>query len=121
MSHSLGAFRKPDGDISPLFVFFEVANEGEGAVELTSLRVAPKADEGSVADAEIEGENLPFSISPRESSRFRVRAKSLARAMKDAGHGGAPKVRLVVEDGRGNEHSKTFKFRVDEYLELKDE
>lgn len=41
--------------------------------------------------------------------------------MKDAGYGGTPKMKLLVEDGDGNEHSKTFKLRVDEYLELKDE
>jgi hypothetical protein len=37
------------------------------------------------------------------------------------GHGGRPRVRLVVEDASGNRREKAFRFRVDEYLELKDE
>jgi hypothetical protein len=30
-------------------------------------------------------------------------------------------VRLVVEDAHGNRSERAFKFRVDEYLQLKDE
>ncbi len=121
LSQSLGAFRKPNGDISPLFVFFEVENESGEAVEVVRLRVAPKGWAGSVADGGIEGESLPASIPPGESVRFQVRAKTLARALKDAGYGETPKVMLAVEDGEGGEHRKGFKLRVDEYLVLKDE
>lgn len=120
MSQSLGAFPRPGGDISPLFVFFEAFNESEEEVEVAHLSISPKG--GSAVDAEIEGKKeFPFDLPPGESERFQVRAKTLARALKDAGHGGTPKVTLVVEDGGGGEHVKHFRLRVDEYLALKDE
>ncbi len=121
LSQSLGAFRTSDGDISPLFVFFEVENESGGAVEVVRLRVVPRGGSGPVADGEIEGEGLPLSLPPGGSIRFQVRAKTLARALKDAGYGGTPKATLIVEDGEDEEYSKAFKLRVDEYLALKDE
>lgn len=122
LSQSLGAFPRPGGDISPLFVFFEIANEGGEPVEITRLRVVPKDEERAVAEGEIKGkEKIPFNLAPGEDVRFQVRAKTLARALKDTGYVGTPKVSFAVVGGDGNEHSKTFKFRVDEYLELKDE
>lgn len=121
LSQSLGAFRKPDGDISPLYVFFEVENKGSEEVEVASLQIVPKGEDAAVAGDEIEGKGLPFDLAPGASERFQVRAKALASSLKDAGYSGTPKIKFVVEDGRGNEHSKTFKLRVDEYLALKDE
>jgi hypothetical protein len=56
-----------------------------------------------------------------ETVRFWVRAKTLARVLKEAGYAGRPRVKLVVEDGSANQREEPFRFRVDEYLRLKDE
>ncbi len=68
----------------------------------------------------LEG-NLPQDLAPGTAARFRVRAKALAARIRDGGQTGRPRVKLVVEDAGGNEHTKRFRFRVDEYLALKDE
>lgn len=122
IGHSLGAFARPaQGDISPLYVFFEVSNAGREAVEIRGLRVAPKGGE-SVYGGPFEGDHdLPYTLSPGEAARFWIRAKALAKRLEDAGHGGRPRVRLVVEDNLGNSHERSFRFRVDDYLRLKDE
>lgn len=122
LGQSPGAFHLLDGDISPLYVFFEVANEGDEVVGLTRLYVAPKGEGLPLAEGEIEGEKpLPLSLAPGERARFHVRAKTLARVLEDAGYGGRPKVTLVAEDSGESEYRKNFGFRVDEYLALEDE
>ncbi|MEW6636525.1 MAG: hypothetical protein AB1425_06885 [Actinomycetota bacterium] len=103
LGQSLGAFRSPDNeDISPLYVFFEVANEGREPIELSRLYVTPKGERSPMAEVEMEGERpLPLSLAPGETTRFWVRAKTLARELKEAGHGGRPRLVLVAEDGGG--------------------
>ncbi len=122
LSQSLGAFAGPGGDISPLHVFFEATNAGSEEVEVVRVFVAAKGDARPVYEGPFGGDHaLPFALAPGESSRFHARAKALAGELKEAGHGGRPRVRLVVEDAAGNRREKAFRFRVDEYLELKDE
>jgi hypothetical protein len=122
LSQSLGAFARPEGDISPLHVFFGVTNAGAEGVEVARVYVCAGGGSRAVYEGPFEGDHaLPFTIAPGESSRFHARAKALAGALKRAGHGGRPRVRLVVEDASGNRSEKAFKFRVDEYLSLKDE
>ena len=122
LSQSLGAFAGPGGDISPLHVFFEATNAGSEEVEVVKVYVAAKRDAHPVYEGPFGGDHaLPFTLAPGESSRFHARAKALAGELKKSGHGGRPRVRLVVEDASGNHREKAFKFRVDEYLELKDE
>ncbi len=122
LSQSLGAFARPEGDISPLHVFLGVTNAGAEEVEVARVYVSARAGSRMVYEGPFEGDHaLPFTLAPGESSRFHARAKALAGALKRAGHGGLPRVRLVVEDALGNRSEKAFKFRVDEYLSLKDE
>jgi hypothetical protein len=123
LGQSLGAFTRPEErDISPLYVFFDVRNDGETGVEVSHLYVAPKGDERPAYEGPFEGDHtLPCSLGPGESARFWVRAKVLARALQDVGYGGRPRVDLVVEDASGDAHRTGFRFRVDEYLSLKDE
>lgn len=121
LAWSLGAFPRED-DISPLYVFFEVINVGQSDVELTRVYVAPKGDRQPVYEGPFEGEgDLPRTLRREETVRLWVRAKTLARALKEAGYAGRPRVKLVVEDGLGNCHEEGFRFRVEEYLHLKDE
>ena len=122
LTQSLGAFTRPgQGDISPLYVFFEITNAGREGVEVSRIYVAPKG--GNPAhDEPLEGEGvLPLALEPGSTARFWTRARTLARSHEEAGHGGRPRLRLVVEDGLGNIHEKRFVFRADEYLRLKDE
>ena len=122
LSQSLGAFSGPGGDISPLHVFFEVINAGAEEVEIARIYVSAKEDARPVYEGPFGGDHaLPFTLAPGESSRFHARAKALAGGLKEAGHGGRPRVSLVVEDARGGRSERAFKFRVDEYLQLKDE
>jgi hypothetical protein len=119
---SLGAFPLPGGDISPLFVVFEVGNTGDSAVELRRLYVRLRGGELLDLTDTMEGEReLPFTLKPGERVRFWVRAKALSRRIRDAGYGGRPRVELVVEDALRNTYEKRFRLRVDEYLSLKDE
>ena len=121
VSQSLGAFARP-GDISPLYVFFEVTNDGPREVEIMRIYVAAGGEERPVYEGPFEGDSaLPFELAPGESSRFWTRAKTLAAVLKGAGHGGRPRVRFVAEDADGGRAGKVFGFRVDEYLQLKDE
>jgi hypothetical protein len=122
LSQSLGAFAGPGGDISPLHVFFEVTNADSEEVDIVRVYVAAKGDTRPVYEGPFGGDHaLPSTLAPGESSRFHARAKALAGDLKEAGHGGRPRVRLVVEDAHGGRSERAFTFRVDEYLELKDE
>ena len=122
LSQSLGAFARPEGDISPLYVFFEATNAAKEEVEIVRAYVSAKGGGGPIYEGPFEGDHaLPFTLAPGESSRFHARAKTLAGALKRAGHGGRPRARLVVEDAHGNRSERAFGFRVDEYLILKDE
>ena len=66
-------------------------------------------------------QDLPCTLRRGEAVRVWVRAKTLSRVLKEAGHGGHAQVKLVVEDRLGNHHEEGFRFRVEEYLHLKDE
>lgn len=123
LAQSLGAFTRPDEhDISPLYVFFDVRNAGENGAEISRLYVTPKGDARPAYEGAFEGDlSLPCTLGAGESARFWVRAKTLAGALEDAGFGGRPRVEFVVEDASGDAHSTGFRFRVDEYLSLKDE
>ncbi|HEX2729154.1 MAG TPA: hypothetical protein VHM16_05320 [Rubrobacteraceae bacterium] len=126
LGQSLGAFASADGDISLLFVFIEVANVGEEAAAVAAVRISPKGDPDTVlADAgegSLEGEpHLPHTLAPGETSRLQVPAKALAGRAKDAGHGGRPRLEVIVEEADGTVYRKSFGFRVDEYLRLKDQ
>ena len=122
LSQSLGAFARPEGDISPLQVFFVVTNAGTEVVEIARVYVSASGGSRPVYEGPFDGDHaLPFTLAPGESSRFHARAKALAGALKRAGHGGRPRVRLVIEDAHGVQSERAFKFRVDEYLQLKDE
>jgi hypothetical protein len=123
LTQSLGAFTLPEErDISPLYVFFDVANLGQNDAEVRRLYVGSSGHPQPVYEGPFEGERgLPCTLYPGETVRFWVRARALARALKEAGYSGRPRVRLVAEDGAGDGHKKAFRFRVDEYLALKDE
>lgn len=122
LSQSLGAYALPGGDVSPLHVFFEVANSGTEGVEVVRVFVAARGSSDPLFAGPFGGDHaLPFELAPGESSRFHARAKTLAGSLKRAGYGGRPRVKLVVEDGSGTLSEKAFPFRVDEYLRLKDE
>jgi hypothetical protein len=122
LSQSLGAFAGPEGTISPLYVFFEVTNTRSEEVEVARVYVSAKGDPRPVYEGPFGGDRtLPFTLAPGESSRFHARAKALAGDLKEAGYGNRSRVSLVVEDASGNRSEKVFRFRVDEYLRLKDE
>jgi hypothetical protein len=123
LAQSLGAFPLPEeGDISPLYVFFDVENVGRGDVGISRLYVVARGAPGPIYGGPFETDSaLPGTLRPGETSRFWVRAKTLAAALNEAGYGGRPRVELAVEDQVGNLHRTAFKFRVDEYLQLKDE
>jgi hypothetical protein len=119
---ALGAFPRPGGDISPLFVLFEVTNAGETDATISRLYVTPRGERTAVfADAPDGDRPLPCVLRPGESARFRVRAKALANDLKRSGHGGRPRLRLVVEDGTGGVYERGFVLRVDDYLDLQDD
>jgi len=100
---------------------FTVRNVGHADVGLVGVEVRP-AGEGEPSVPVPEGDRpLPGPLPPGESARFWIQAKVLAGAMKAAGHGGRPRLVLVVEDDLGGVHREAFGFRVDEYLRLKDE
>lgn len=130
LEQSLGAFPVGNGDISPLYVLFGVFNVGSAAA--VAERVYVRAGRETTLDlsAELGGDGsdsadepggLPREIPPGESATLWLRAKDLSARLRDAGHVGTPKLRLLVVDSEGGEHATTFKLRVDEYLQLKDE
>ncbi len=99
---------------------FDVANLGQNDAEVRRLYVGSSGDPEPVYEGPFEGERgLPCTLYPGDAVRFW--AKALARALKEAGYSGCPRVRLVAEDGAGNGHRKGFWFRVGECLALKDE
>ena len=120
IDQALGAFPRPEqGDISPLYTFFEITNISPDNAEVSRLHVTPTGAEKAAYDGNFEGDQeLPCTLQPGEKARFWVRARTLANALKEAGYPGRPRVRFVVGDGSGNSHEKSFKFRVDEYLRL---
>jgi len=120
LSQTLGAFAGPGESISPLYVFFGVTNTGAEDIEVARVYVSTGGE--PVYEGPFEGDHaLPFTLAPGESSRFHTRAKTLAGYLKNAGHDGRARVRLVVEDALGRRREKAFRFRVEEYLRLKDE
>ena len=120
LTQSLGAFAGPGESISPLYVFFEATNAGAEDVEITRVYVSAGGE--PVYEGPFGGDHtLPLTLAPGESARFQARARALASGLKNAGHGGRPRVRFVVEDALGERREKVFEFRVDEYLRLKDE
>ena len=122
LGQSLGAFPRPGGDISPLFVLFDVANTGEKEVEVTHLYVRAGKDFNRSLNENLGGERtLPGVLTAGERVKFWFRAKELAGSLKNGGYGGRPKVQLVVVDASGREYIKNFRFRVDDYLALKDD
>lgn len=118
LSQKLGAYPLPDGDISPLYVFFGVKNTGGDEVEVSAVRVVPKGG-GEPLAVEIKGE-IPTRLAAGESVRYEVRARKLAEASRDAGHTGTPRLLFIVTDGGGRDHRHDFRPRVDEYISLKD-
>ena len=117
----MGAFPRPGGDISGLYVIFEVANEGSEEVELSRAYVTLKADRRVVAN-DLGGERtLPTTLEPHGSFRLWMRAKELAGTLDEAGHGGRPRLVFVVEDAAGMSYERVFAFRAGEYLLLRDE
>ncbi len=123
LAQSLGAFPRPEqGDISPLYVFFDVENAGREDAGISRLYVTPKGARRPAYEGPFETDKtLPCTLGPGETARFWMRAKALAGALKEAGQGGRPRVDLVVEDALGDAHKTGFRFRVDDYLLLKDE
>jgi hypothetical protein len=120
LSQALGAFGRPGEGISPLYVFFDVTNTGTREAEITRVYVGVKGE--PVYDGPFERDSeLPGTLAPGESMKVWARAKALAGGLKQAGYGGRPRARLVVEDAGGNSSEKAFRFRVDDYLRLEDE
>lgn len=105
LGQSLGAFARQDGGISPLFVFFEVANVSEESISVAAVRVSPKGVAGTALsdarDGSLEGDLPPRTLKPGESARFRVLAKTLAGTARDAGYGGRPRLEIVAEELAG--------------------
>ena len=123
LEQSLGAFPVGEGDISPLYVIFSAANPGAQAV--TVQRVYVRAGRGTEIEitSELGGDagGPPRRIPSGESATLWMRAKDLSGSLRDAGHAGTPKLRLVAVDDSGSEHTARFRLRVDEYLRLEDE
>lgn len=120
LSQSLGAFPLPGGGISPLHVVFTVTNAGRGATSLDRAYVTAESDGAPTVPLPEGDRALPATLGPGETAKLWLRAKPLARSMKEAGIGGRPRLRFVVE-GDSGVHGLTFGFKVDEYLRLKDE
>ena len=120
---SLGAYAdRRTGDISPLYVFFDVRNEGKTEAEVVRLLVELEGGGRLDLAGDLAGEQgLPCVLEPGGTARFPVRAKTLAARIRDLGGTGRPRVSLIAQDALGDDHAKRFRFRVDEYLALKDE
>jgi hypothetical protein len=102
-------------------VVFTVVNTGGEPVRLDRAYVVPEGGDDPRVPI-LEGDRtVPGPLEPGETARLWLRARDLAGTMKGAGWGGRPRLRFVVEDGAGNIHETTFRLRVDEYLQLKDE
>ncbi len=121
VDQSLGAFPRAGGDISPLFVIFRTENRGPEEVEVTGLSI--ELDGGRYLELTdvLGGEReLPCGLQPGEAVAFWTGARGLAETLAEESYGGRPRLRLLVADGLGGVHPKSFRFRVDEYLELED-
>ena len=124
LEQSLGAFSTGDGDVSPLYVLFSVSNAGRNeALAEKAYVLAGGGDAALDLTGELEGDGggLPCQIQADETATLWMRAKALAGRLRDAGHTGTPKLKLLVVDSGGGEHTTTFRLRVGEYLRLKDE
>lgn len=123
LEQSLGAFPVGGGDISPLYVLFSAANLEDEAVTVERVYVRAGRETELEVTPELGGDSggPPRRIPPSESATFWMRAKDLSSRLRDAGHAGSPKLKLVAVDGSGSEHAAKFRLRVDEYLQLKDE
>jgi hypothetical protein len=130
LEQSLGAFPVGNGDISPLYVLFGVSNVGSVAAVAETVYLRAGRDTVLDLSSELGGDGVsdekngggpPRGIPPGESATLWLWARDLAGKLRDAGHAATPKLRLLVVDSEGGEHATTFKFRVDEYLQLKDE
>lgn len=123
LEQSLGAFPAGDGNISPLYVLFGLSNTGESVAVAEEVYLRAGRDTTLDLTGELGGDNggPPREILPGEAATLWLRAKDLAGKLREAGHAGTPKLRLLVVDAGGGEHTTTFKLRVDEYLQLKDE
>lgn len=123
VEQSLGAFPLDNGDISPLYVLFGLYNAGESVT--VAEKVYLRAGRDTILDltGEVGGDEggLPSEIPPDDSTTLWLRARELAAKLREAGHSGTPKLGLMVVDSGGMEYKTTFKLRVDEYLQLKDE
>jgi hypothetical protein len=87
-----------------LFIFFTVANMGESDTTIAELRVESKGG-SPVPFGKLKGEKyLPYTLTSGEEIRFWVRAKKLARALKDEGYDGRPRVKLVVVGTSGDRY-----------------
>jgi hypothetical protein len=123
LEQSLGAFPVGKGDISPLYVIFDLSNMGGTAV--VAERVYVRAGRHTILDltSELGGDDggPPREIPPGGAAKLWLRAKGLAARLQESSHTGTPKLKLLVVDSEGGEHTTTFRLRVDEYLQLKDE
>lgn len=120
VDQSLGAFPRAGGDISPLFVIFRTENRGPEGVEVTGLSIELAGGRLDLADGLGGERELPCRLQPGEAAAFWTGARGLAEALAQEGYGGRPRLRLLVSDGLGGEHPRSFRFRVGEYLDLKD-
>lgn len=123
IEQSLGAFPVGNGDISPLYVIFGLGNAGDAAVVAERVYLKAGRDTTLELTGELGGDEggPPRELPPGGSATLWLRARELAGKLRDAGHPGTPKLKLLVLDSAGGEHTTTFKLRVDEYLRLKDE
>ena len=122
LEQSLGAFPVGAGDISQLYVLFSAANPLEKAVTVQRVYLCARGGEDLEITSELGGDfgGPPRRILPGEAATLWIGAKGLSRKLRDAGHTGSPKLRLVVLDESGSEHAMKFRLRVDEYLRLED-
>lgn len=121
VDQSLGAFPRAGGDISPLFVIFRTENRGPEEVEVTGLSIELAGGRRLDLANSLGGEReLPCQLQPGEAAAFWTGGRGLAESLAHEGYGGRPRLNLLVSDTLGGEHRKSFRFRMDEYLDLED-
>lgn len=123
LEQSLGAFPVGNGDISPLYVLFGLSNPGSAPVVVERVYVRAGRDTILELTGDLGGDEggPPREVPSGATATLWLRAKELSARLRDAGHAGNPKLRLLVVDSGGGEHGTAFRLRVDEYLRLKDE